>query len=81
MTTWVAGLLRDASTLLAAARIGASDPEVLWAVTTAQDATETALRAYQGPTTAQRFAQAELEEPKRKRFDPEAARRAAADAL
>ena len=80
---WVAGVLRDASALLAAARIGAGDPEVLYAVTAALEATETALRAYAepAPTMVQRFRRVELEEPVRPKFDPERARRAAAEAL
>jgi hypothetical protein len=111
---WIPSLLRDASTLLAAARIGAGDPEISWAISTAQEATEAALRAFDAPepaeaplravdapepaeaplravdapepmvraepTLVQRYARAELEEPRRK-FDPEAARRRAAEAI
>jgi hypothetical protein len=76
---WLPPLLRDACALLAAARVGASDPEILWAISTAHDATETALRAF-SDIEVQRVARAELEEPRRK-FDPEAARRRAAEAI
>ena len=80
---WLAGVLRDASTLLSAARIGASDRELLYAITAALEATETALRAFSEPvpTMDQRFKRVALEEPVRPKFDPERARRAAAEAL